>query len=127
MDIPTVDWSWDASAIRIVDGDTLDVVIDCGFHATRLERIRLLGINCPEMSEVAGRKAKEYTMQWINDAWIPNWSLVIQTHKTDAFGRYLAMIWRKTDKRCLNDDLVAAGHAVPYMVDVTKKGKVNGN
>ena len=33
---------------RVVDGDTLDLDIDLGFHITLRERVRLMGIDTPE-------------------------------------------------------------------------------
>ena len=33
---------------RIIDGDTLDVDIDLGFHLTITQRVRLKGINAAE-------------------------------------------------------------------------------
>ena len=33
---------------RVVDGDTLDAIIDLGFDITVHKRIRLAGINAPE-------------------------------------------------------------------------------
>ena len=56
-------------------------------------------------------------VDWLS--WVEGmeWPLTVQTAKSDAFGRYLARIWRTTDGRCLNDDLLAAGHAVVFMAD----------
>ena len=34
--------------VKVVDGDTIDVVIDLGFDLTKKERIRLAGIDTPE-------------------------------------------------------------------------------
>ena len=34
--------------VKVVDGDTVDVIIDLGFHTTVKKRIRLYGINTPE-------------------------------------------------------------------------------
>lgn len=113
--MPKTLWIWRSVSSRIVDGDTIDVIIDSGFHATRVERLRLLGINCPEMKEDAGKAAKEFTAEWIREAWSDtHWPLVIQTEKSDAFGRYLAYVWRVVDGRCLNDDLLDSGNAVSF-------------
>lgn len=121
--MPEVPWTWNAQVVNVVDGDTIDVLIDCGFHATRTERVRLLGINCPETKEAAGKVATKFTADWTHEAgydWHVNannkgfWALVVQTHKSDAFGRYLAYVWRTSDGRCLNDDLLDSGNAVPF-------------
>ena len=34
--------------VRVVDGDTVDVIIDLGFSLTKKERVRLAGIDAPE-------------------------------------------------------------------------------
>ena len=34
--------------VKVVDGDTVDVVIDLGFDLSKKERVRLAGIDTPE-------------------------------------------------------------------------------
>jgi micrococcal nuclease len=34
--------------VRVVDGDTVDILIDLGFDLTKKERVRLAGIDTPE-------------------------------------------------------------------------------
>ena len=41
-------YQYKAKIDRIVDGDTMDIVIDLGFKITTNQRIRLKGINTPE-------------------------------------------------------------------------------
>ena len=113
-------WAYRARIVRVIDGDTLDVVIDQGLHTHRTERLRLLGVNTPERkgeTRKAGDAARLFVVDWLS--WLEGmeWPLTVQTAKSDAFGRYLARIWRTTDGRCLNDDLLAAGHAVVFMAD----------
>ncbi|MFW6272496.1 MAG: thermonuclease family protein [bacterium] len=43
----------------IIDGDTIDVNIDVGFGITIRERIRIFGIDTPELKTEEGQKAKE--------------------------------------------------------------------
>ena len=33
---------------KVVDGDTVDIIIDLGFGLTKKERVRLVGIDTPE-------------------------------------------------------------------------------
>ena len=42
------DYVYRADITRVVDGDTVDAMIDCGFSTFKKERIRLHGINAPE-------------------------------------------------------------------------------
>ena len=37
-----------ATVLRVVDGDTIDVMLDLGFSVSLKERIRFYGINAPE-------------------------------------------------------------------------------
>jgi len=43
-------------------------------------------------------------------------ALVVRTHKDkrEKYGRYLADVFSPAGDRCLNLDLITAGHAVPY-------------
>ena len=41
-------YTYHAEVLRVVDGDTVDVLIDVGFSTFRKERVRLYGINTPE-------------------------------------------------------------------------------
>ena len=41
-------YQYKAKLIRVVDGDTVDAMIDCGFSTFKKERIRLYGIDTPE-------------------------------------------------------------------------------
>ena len=113
-------WAYRARAERVIDGDTLQIVIDAGLNCYRTERIRLLGVNAPEVkgpTRPAGLAAAAFVTDWL--ARVPfdeDWPLIVQTAKGDAFGRWLARVWRP-DGRCLNDDLLTAGHAVPFMVE----------
>lgn len=105
-------WTYRARCSRVVDGDTIDVIIDQGFRQWRTERLRLLGVDTPEMrgaERPAGIAAKEYVEEWVKG--FGDWPLKIRTEKSDSFGRYLATVWRQSDGRCLQDDLWATGHA----------------
>jgi len=115
-------WDYRAACTNVVDGDTYDLVIDTGFRTERTERVRLLGVNAPEMhgdAAEAGHAAREFADQWFEAAvklagagW--KWPLIVTTTKTDDFGRYLAEIVRAGDGASLAEALLAAGHAVPY-------------
>ena len=76
-------------------------------HTRRIERLRLLDVNAPEIKgaeKAFGLKVKEYVTEWIAQS-IGEWPLIVQTYKTDNFGRYLGTVWRASDRACLNDDI----------------------
>ncbi len=42
--------------VRVVDGDTIEVM-----HLGKAERVRLHGVDCPEMGQPFGKRARQYT------------------------------------------------------------------
>jgi endonuclease YncB( thermonuclease family) len=50
-----------ADVLEVIDGDTLHLDIDVGFHLKKFDdRVRLAGINCPEVGTKLGDKAKNF-------------------------------------------------------------------
>lgn len=98
---------------RVLDGDTLDVVLDLGFHVSRLERLRLVGVNTPEIKGLHrddGIAAKSFLASLL-----PEGTLVrVSTNKTDKYGRYVANIWRDGDGKDICAELLNSGHADEY-------------
>lgn len=104
---------------KIIDGDTLDLMIDLGFDIHHKVRVRLYGVNTPESrtsdkeEKIRGLAAKNYVVNWIKDSE----TIFIQTikDKTEKYGRVLGRIYsNETQDSCLNDDLIKSGNAVEY-------------
>ncbi len=98
------------------DGDTIDLIIDVGFKITTRQRVRLLWVNTPELrgsSRKDGLAWREMTRQWLKDAEYKSneeWCLLVKTSKSDAFGRYLADIQRKSiTNKSLSNYLIRMG------------------
>ena len=113
-------YEYKAKIIKVVDGDTVDVIIDCGFSMYTQQRVRLLGINTPETrtkdleEKERGIAAKERLKELIK---LSKNHCIIQTSldKKGKYGRLLGVLYNKAvDSRAFNDILVAEGHAVPY-------------
>ena len=79
-------YTFAAHVDRVIDGDTLLVTADCGFHVASVQRLRLRGIDTPELTSVAGQKARAYVEQALGTAGL----VVLTTQRTDRYGRYLA-------------------------------------
>ena len=116
-------YTYRARCTNVVDGDTIDVVLDTGFHSTRTERLRLLGVNTPELHDKnptqrqAAIDAKRFTTG-VLDEWASGagpWPLLVTTTKTDSFGRYLADVTSyAVDDHYLSDLILDAGHGVSF-------------
>jgi micrococcal nuclease len=87
-----------ATAINVVDGDTLDVIIDLGLTITIKQRVRLYGIDTPERghpgADAASVALREYVLPVDPNVMtrlpLP---LIIRTVKPhDKYGRWLASI-----------------------------------
>ena len=104
-----------ARVVKIVDGDTIDVDIDLGFGITKRERVRVFGIDAPELhvkaEALAGIQAKALVVDWV-----AKYSNVeLRTVKdNDKYGRYLAEVWHP-EGGSLADALLRAGLASPYV------------
>jgi micrococcal nuclease len=101
---------------HVVDGDSFDVLIDCGFRIYHEVRIRPLDIDTAELdspSEEERDLAREQTAwvrAWLTDAaanWDGDWPLVVDTRRDQrgAYGRMLAYVFRKSDGNELTADL----------------------
>lgn len=106
----------------VVDGDTLEMVIDVGFRMTGTYRLRLTGVNAPELfkghERAAGQAAKNFVEQWIEEHGDgKTFPFLVQTKKADAFGRYLGRLIDPETGHSLNDALLASGHAVGFMAE----------
>ena len=115
--MPDHNWVFLAQLTRVVDGDTIDMIVDGGMHSRRIERLRLLRVNAPEMKSPtyeAGHVAKAYVEAWMAEGATGDWPYVVETHKSDVFGRYLAEVWRLSDGANLSDALLDSGNAVAY-------------
>jgi endonuclease YncB( thermonuclease family) len=112
MTLPLQQYVFKTIVTRVIDGDTIDCDIDLGLHCHRIERVRLLRVNAPELFGVDKEKGLA-SKQFVID-WLANQQTLVQTYKSDVFGRYLAEVWRMSDGANLSDDLLATNNAVPY-------------
>ncbi|MFA7254548.1 MAG: thermonuclease family protein [Candidatus Omnitrophota bacterium] len=96
----------------MIDGDTLWAVIDIGFGTQVREKLRLRGLDTPELGSPEGEKAKRFVI-----GLLPAGSKILlkTTRSDDKYGRYVADVYY-TDKdgkeQYLNNLLLQEGLAV---------------
>ena len=102
---------------RVVDGDTVDVILDLGFSILHKARVRLYAVDTPECrtrnkdEKVRGLLAKNFILQAVK----AGKKFVIQTHLKDSkgkFGRVLGTL--VIDELNINEALVDNYLAVAY-------------
>ncbi len=109
--MPTVQQVFDAELKRVIDADTLEVVLSKFHGDSSIKRLRLLGVDAPETNTEAGKRAKAFVEEWLRYVSPFSHQLTVQTVKADSFGRWLAYVWRQSDGRDLGGALIEAGHA----------------
>ena len=109
--------------VKVVDGDTIDIIIDLGFDLSKKERVRLAGIDTPESrtrdleEKEMGIEAKEFLARRLRDG-EPS-GLKVKTEKDGKYGRMLG--WIHIGQTNLNEEMIYRGYAWVY--DGGKKEK----
>jgi len=118
-------YTYRALVRRVIDGDTVEADIDCGFHLVlRSRAIRLLGINTPELHgdrAVAGQAARSYLVELLERYGTPDedgWRVIVATKldRDDKYGRLLGTLWGRQPAALekavnINERMLAGGHA----------------
>jgi micrococcal nuclease len=106
---------------RVVDGDTMDVILDLGFDVLHSVRVRLAGIDTPESrtrdldEKARGKLSKAYLKESIKGK-----KIVLKTKLKDSrgkFNRVIAEVWAEFEKgslRNVNELMIKECHAVKY-------------
>jgi micrococcal nuclease len=111
---------------KVVDGDTIDVVIDLGFDIMFSSRVRLAGIDTPESrtrdkaEKILGLESKEYLKKNLKDAK----PIVIKTEKmnsSEKYGRILGWLYINGDTESINDKMINDGYAWGYLGETKVK------
>ncbi len=103
--------------VKIVDGDTVDLLIDLGFDLSIKIRVRMSGINAWESrtrnlkEKKLGLAAKDRLRELCEQA-MEKKSLKILTTEKGKYGRYLGVLYG--NGKNINDVLVSEGHAHHY-------------
>jgi len=119
-------YEYTATILRVVDGDTVDALIDIGFSVHVKKRIRLYGINAPE-SRTRDKEEKQRGLAAkarLKELLKGNKNTVqIKSHGVGKFGRCLGELFIdgsemfSYEPQSVNKLLIAEGHAVKYMSD----------
>lgn len=107
-------YTYKATVVRVIDGDTAELIIDLGFTVQWKSTCRLYGVNTPELrSKNADEKAKaslakEFTKANLNEGAI----VIIKSKDLDKYGRPLVDIYCGENYSVhLNAALIDAGLA----------------
>lgn len=117
-------YQYQAKVIDVYDGDTITAQVDLGFHASMKIKVRLFGINAPEVrgeSKEEGLKSKTFLSDLVLNKTI---MLSTKKDKQEKYGRWLGVIFVKEtypnedgsfDDINVNEQMVLKGFTIPYM------------
>lgn len=108
-------YTYKAFLKKVIDGDTIEVLIDLGFSNYTTQRLRLNSIDTPELPSHEGLKAKKFIEKTLENVSF----IIIKTHSHDKYDRYLVDVFylegnvREEDVlrngRFLNQEILDAG------------------
>lgn len=109
MNAPEVNYVKSATLVKVVDGDTIRVVIDLGWNVRLQEDIRLSRVNAPESrgrESEAGKFVTQQVVGWLGERLLKDPKLIVHSKNftSGKFGRAIADIWANGE--CLNDYLL---------------------
>lgn len=110
-------YTYSAKIVDVHDGDTVTAIVDLGFRIQTEIKIRLYGINTPEItgaSREEGLKSKQRVVSLIMGK-----NVILKTYKDkqEKFGRWLADIYiNEKSTKSINQTLIEEGLAIPFMI-----------
>ena len=110
-------FEYNATVTKVVDGDTIDAMVDLGFGTWKKVRIRMHGINAPESrtrnleEKKKGLAAKARLIEMLEEN---ENHFILLSHGVGKFGRCLGEIYIKGHNTSLNKQLISEGHGTEY-------------
>ena len=110
--------------VKVLDGDTIDVLIDLGFDLYKKDRVRIAGVDTPEKrtrdleEKALGIDATNWLKKKLEDTIAGDGDeLTIRTELvggTGKYGRLLGWLYINEDLISLNEQMITEGYAWAY-------------
>ena len=108
-------FEYNATLVRVLDGDTIDCYIDLGFDLKIKKRVRYMGIDTWESrTRNKEEKIKGLAAKARNKELLESGVFKIISFGTGKFGRVLGEIFVKGHEKSVNELLKENGHAYEY-------------
>jgi len=108
---------------KVLDGDTIDVIIDLGFDLAKSERVRIAGVDTPEKrtrnleEKALGIDATEWLKDKLEGAIDGDDELTVRTELVGGVGKYgrlLGWLYIGDSDLSLNEQMITEGYAWAY-------------
>ena len=109
--------------VKVLDGDTIDVLIDLGFDLFKKERVRIAGVDTPEKRtrDLEEKELGIHATDWMKDKLTEtikgDEELIIRTELkggTGKYGRLLGWLYIGDATISLNEQMITEGYAWAY-------------
>ena len=116
--------------VKVLDGDTIDVLIDLGFDLFKKERVRIAGVDTPEKrtrdleEKALGIDATVWMKDKLTQTIKGDEELIIRTELkggTGKYGRLLGWLYIGDSDLSLNEQMITEGYAWAYDGGTKKK------
>ena len=116
--------------VKVLDGDTIDVIIDLGFDLYKKERVRIAGVDTPEKrtrdleEKALGEDATNWLKEKLEGAISGEDDLVIRTELKGGVGKYgrlLGWLYIGDETESINERMIQQGYAWEYDGGTKKK------
>ena len=108
---------------KVLDGDTIDVIIDLGFDLAKTERVRIAGVDTPEKrtrdleEKALGLDATNWLKGKLEETIKGDEELLIRTELKGGVGKYgrlLGWLYVGDSDLSLNEQMITEGYAWEY-------------
>ena len=109
--------------VKVLDGDTIDVLIDLGFDLFKKERVRIAGVDTPEKrtrdpeEKELGIDATNWLKEKLDSTIAGDDELTIRTELVGGVGKYgrlLGWLYVGDSELSLNEQMITEGYAWSY-------------
>jgi micrococcal nuclease len=109
--------------VKVLDGDTIDVMIDLGFDLFKKERVRIAGVDTPEKrtrdleEKALGKDATNWLKEKLDSTIAGDDELTIRTELVGGVGKYgrlLGWCYIGDADVSLNEQMITEGYAWEY-------------
>ena len=106
-------YKYNAKLDRVVDGDTVDALVDLGFNTWKKIRIRMVGMNAPESStRDLEEKARGIAAKIRLEELLEEGTFILESQGVGKYGRCLGILY--VNDINVNKTLIQEGHATEY-------------
>lgn len=101
-------WQGKGVIVEVHDGDTMHAGIDLGFGIELHTKLRIAGVQAPELMTIGGSDATQFLAALCP----PGTVVLVNSKRLDKYGRAEATITLE-DGRDLASAIIASGHGIP--------------